>query len=65
MTNSEKIRQLYEESGLSYSELSKLLDVPYNTLANWLMGRRNPPDYIVEMIRTKLEQIQSEKRYNG
>lgn len=64
--NSEKVRQLYIMSGLTYEELSKLTGIRQNTLACWITGRRNPPDYVVDLIRAKINQYKQsiEEREN-
>lgn len=61
MKNSERVRQMYVMSGLTYAQLSELTDIKQNTLACWITGRRNPPDYVVEFIRDKLKEHE-EKR---
>ena len=55
--NSQIIRDLYLESGMSYSQLSKATGIKYNTLTSWLIGRRNPPDYAVELLRKKIVKV--------
>ncbi len=54
--NCEKVRQIYIMSGLTYEKLSKLTGISQNTLACWITGRRNPPDYVVDLIRAKIKQ---------
>ena len=54
-SNSFIIREAYLRSGYSYRELSAITGVKYETLASWLMGRRNPPDYAVETILSKIK----------
>ncbi len=51
---SNRIRQAYMNSGLSYSELAKLTGIKRNTLACWITGRRTPPEVIVRMIEEKV-----------
>ena len=51
-----RVRTAYKRSGLNYEQLSILLRVKRNTLANWLTktGRRVPPEYVVQMIEDKV-----------
>ena len=35
-------QQFLSETGLSYNEAAKLLDVSYDTVASWGTGRRHP-----------------------
>lgn len=57
--NSKRVRELYLASGLSYSKLSDVTGIKRNTLANWIMGRRNPPDYVVEFIEKKITEYKN------
>ena len=56
--NSKKIRKIYERAkkkgNLTYETLAALLGVKENTLACWITGRRNPPDYVVQSIEQKV-----------
>lgn len=58
--NSQKIRTLYKESNFTYKELSEITGVKYQTIASWIMGRRNPPDYVYDIIETKI--LQAKKK---
>ena len=40
---------------LSQSKFAKMFDIPVSTLKDWEQERRNPPVYVVNMIRTILE----------
>ena len=55
MKNSSKVKQIYEMSGLTYEQLSGLTRISENTLACWITGRRNPPDYVVSYLLQKVE----------
>jgi DNA-binding transcriptional regulator YiaG len=39
---------------MSYAELSELTGIPKDTLANWILGRREPPDYVIKLLKEKL-----------
>lgn len=53
-----RVRKAYKRSGLNYEQLSVLLKVKRNTLANWLThsGRRVPPEYVVQYIEEKVSE---------
>ena len=50
-----EIRNLRLQTGLSQSKFAKMFDIPVPTLKDWEQERRNPPVYVVNMIRTILE----------
>lgn len=52
--NSERIRKAYEECGLTYKSLASLTGLKVNSLACWITARRNPPDYVADMIVEKV-----------
>lgn len=38
----------------SQSKFAKYFDIPVHTLQNWEQGLRNPPDYVVKLIKRVL-----------
>ena len=52
------VRELRLQTGLSQSKFANMFDVPIATLKDWEQERRNPPAYVINMMRTILE-------YNG
>lgn len=50
-----KVRELRLQTGLSQSKFAKMFDIPVSTLKDWEQERRNPPAYIVNMMRTILQ----------
>lgn len=49
------IQEMRLGTGLSQSKFAKMFDIPVATLKDWEQGRRNPPVYVVKMIKTILE----------
>ena len=49
------IKELRAQTGLSQSKFANLFDIPVATLQDWEHGRRKPPIYVVNMIKTILE----------
>lgn len=49
------VRELRLRTGLSQSKFAKIFDIPVSTLKDWEQKRRNPPAYVINMIRTILE----------
>ena len=54
MNKQEKIRELYNKSGLSYTALAELLGINRSTLARWLNGTRTPSDITMEYVIMKV-----------
>lgn len=50
------IKELRNQTGLSQSEFAKKFHLNKGTLANWEQGFRKPPDYILYMIKTIIDQ---------
>ncbi len=50
-----EIKNLRMQTGLSQSKFAKMFDVPVSTLKDWEQERRNPPAYVINMMRTILQ----------
>ena len=50
MSNSERVKAMRKESGLSQANYSSMFNIPTRTLQDWEHGKRNPPDYVVDMM---------------
>lgn len=50
-----QIRELRLNTGLSQSKFAGLFDIPVSTLKDWEQERRNPPAYIITMMKKILE----------
>ena len=49
------IRELRLQTGLSQSKFAQMFEVPVPTLKDWEQQRRNPPAYVINMMRTILQ----------
>ncbi len=49
------VKELRLQTGLSQSKFAKMFDIPVSTLKDWEQKRRNPPAYVINMMRTILE----------
>jgi DNA-binding transcriptional regulator YiaG len=49
------VKKLREQSRMTQAEFSEFLKIPIRTIQEWEQGRRTPPDYVVELIRYKVE----------
>lgn len=50
-----KISELFLETGMTQKEFSEYLAIPLRTIENWLTGKRVPPEYLIKLIEYKLE----------
>lgn len=56
MTAMMTIKAICEMYGLSQTALAKRFGIPLRTVQDWHAGRRVPPDYLISMITSLLEQ---------
>lgn len=50
-----EVRELRLQTGLSQSKFAQLFDIPVPTLKDCEQGRRNPPAYVINMMKTILQ----------
>lgn len=55
MTEKENIKTVREKHNLSRKEFTELLGIPYRTVQDWELGNRKCPDYLVQLIKFRLE----------
>lgn len=48
-------RRLYETSGMSQKVFAEYFGIPLRTIENWATGKRKCPEYLLELMRYKLE----------
>ena len=76
LSDREKIRKIYEYSGLSYTQFSKLTGISRTTISNWLSHSNNSngastekisphASYIVEYLKYKVDEYKKECECNG
>lgn len=53
--------ELRKNFGMSIMDISKRFGVPYRTVQDWNAGRRNPPQYVLEMMEEILENEETKK----
>ena len=52
------IQALREQYGLSRKQFTEMFNIPYRTLQSWELGERNCPEYVLELIKYRLEKEQ-------
>ena len=50
MDTREELRQLKENSGMSWKKLSDYYGIPYRTVQDWYMGKRRMPEYLLRLM---------------
>ncbi len=49
------IKEMRNYTGLSQSKFAHIFDIPVATLKDWEQGRRTPPTYVINMMRSILQ----------
>lgn len=49
------IKELRLSTRMTQREFAGYFNIPLRTIENWETGKRNPPEYVVELIRYKIE----------
>ncbi len=49
------IKEIRTASGMSITDFARYFGIPYRTVQNWEREERKCPDYLIELIRYKLE----------
>ena len=60
-----EVRELRLQTGLSQSKFAGMFDIPLSTLKDWEQERRNPPVYVINMMKTILQYIDKIAVVNG
>ncbi len=51
-----QIKRLRAYLKLTHDEFSKKYEIPVRTLQQWESGRRNPPDYVVNLLERAVKE---------
>ncbi len=49
------IREMREQLGDTQREFSMRYNIPFRTIQNWETGTRRPPDYIIELLESRVK----------
>lgn len=49
------IKDLLQQSGMNMKQFSEHFNIPYRTIQNWSSGERKAPDYVLELIKFRLD----------
>lgn len=51
----EEIRRIREGTGMNRKEFAAYFGIPYPTITDWELGHRKMPDYLLRLIKYKVE----------
>ena len=59
-----RLKKIRENLGMNRTEFSHYIGIPLRTLEEWEAGRRQTPDYVLQLITyyTKMEQMLAENK---
>jgi len=57
-----KFKAIRESTGMNRKEFSGWLGIPYRTMQEWELGRRQMPDYVLRLIAYKVRVEMDEGR---
>ena len=55
MTSQERIKELRKRTGLSQTKFSNEYGIPVRTIQERESGRRNPPEYVLNLLEKNIE----------
>ena len=56
------IKELRLSARMTQKQFAGYFNIPLRTIENWETGKRNPPEYVVELIRYKIEKEEDMNR---
>ena len=48
-------KSLLEQSGMNMKQFSERFNIPYRTVQNWSSGERQAPEYVLELLKFRLD----------
>ncbi len=59
MDTRDELIKLKDKTGLNWKKLSEYYGIPYRTVQDWYMGKRNMPEYLLRLMIYKAEMEKS------
>lgn len=56
-------KELRKQSGMNLTQFGKYFGIPYRTIQNWERGERKCPEYLLELMKYKLEHKEKQGRW--
>lgn len=54
-------KEIREQSGMNLTQFSQYFEIPYRTIQNWDSGIRQCPEYLLKLMRYKIENEQKKE----
>lgn len=51
----EQLKEIRSKTGLNRKEFAEYLEIPYRTMTDWERGERQMPEYVLKLIRYKVQ----------
>lgn len=61
MTSAEQIKAIRASTGLSQARFSASFGIPCRTFEKWEAGDRKPPDYVINLLRIAVSDLNKSK----
>lgn len=55
-----EFKKIRTAAGMTQKQLSEVTGIPVRTIQNWEGGQRKCPEYIIELVKFKLENYEPE-----
>ena len=55
MNSKEHLIQLRKETGMNRKQFCEYFDIPYRTVTDWELGNRQMPEYLLRLMKYKVE----------
>lgn len=67
MDSKTRVRELRAMTGMNRREFCQRFNIPYQTVTDWELGHRNPPDYVLRLLEyyVRTETIKFEKQMDS
>lgn len=54
-----EFKKIRTAAGMTQKQLSEVTGIPVRTIQNWEGGQRKCPEYIIELVKFKLENLET------
>jgi len=55
MNSKEQLIKLRKETGMNRKQFCEYFDIPYRTMTDWELGNRQMPEYLLRLMKYKVE----------
>ncbi len=55
MNNKEQLIKLRKETGMNRKKFCEYFSIPYRTMTDWELGNRQMPEYLLRLMKYKIE----------